>query len=163
MPDVLAVARSTDDRRLLGVCLDCFRAVLADSRSDTAREVARFLGGLLMDPAYRRIRPRILRTLIRLGPASRLVLPELVATYLRRGPSSLLVPARAAVVGIAWHALAEGSPAEQAQAVEAFERLGALGLLNLRYFLSTRAPAAETRDRVEAAIERLGVKGRRRG
>jgi hypothetical protein len=152
---VLDAAKATDDRRLLGVCLDCFRSVLHDSLSDAACEVVQYLGRLLMDPAFRRIRPRILRTLFWIGRASQLVLPQLVATFVKRGPSSLIEPARAAAVSVAWRSLSAGNPAQRASAVAAFEQMKSLGLLNLRHFLKTGDPDPATRLLIESTIERL--------
>ncbi|MCB9858019.1 MAG: hypothetical protein H6818_20230 [Phycisphaerales bacterium] len=152
---VLHVARETDDRYLLGVCLDCFRSVLEDSREDEALEVVRFLGELLRNPAYRRIRRGILLTAIWIGRASILILPELIAAY--RKPSSLcvLAPARSAVIDVAWSALAEGDAAERAVAIKTFEQVGSLGLWNLRNFLQSAHCDAGVRSEVASAIERL--------
>lgn len=51
--EVLEIARRTEDRRLLAVCLDCFQAVLADATDEVTREVCLFLGGRIEDDAYR--------------------------------------------------------------------------------------------------------------
>jgi hypothetical protein len=155
---VLSVAKETDDRHLLTVCLDCFRLVLADSQDEVAFEVVRFLGELLRDAAYRRIRRRVLITAAWIGRASHLILPALVAVF--RKPSSLcvLAPARWAGISVAWDALASANAAERAAAIHAFEQLGSLGLLNLRQFLKSAECDAGTRSEVEGAIARLQVR-----
>lgn len=64
---MLDAARTTTERRLLRVCLDCFRAVLADARPEAAAPVVAFLGELLDDPARRRMRYRVLLTAAWIG------------------------------------------------------------------------------------------------
>lgn len=152
---VLEVAKETDDRHLLGICLDCFRSVLEDSTSEATEEVVMWLGQRLMDRAYRRIRPRMLRALASIGRGAYPVLPEIVATYLKGGHGALRVSAYHAVCSVAWQSLAAGGPAERAGAVEAFERIGGRGLLNLRAFLKHETPDTTTRSMIEGAIERL--------
>lgn len=152
---VLEVAKETDDRHLLGICLDCFRSVLEDSMSEATEEVVIWLGQRLMDRTYRRIRPGMLRTLASIGRGAYPVLPEIVTTYVKGGPDSLRVPAWLAVASVAWDALAVGSPEQRAGTVEAYERVGGRGLFSLRGFLQHEMPDDATRSMIEKAIERL--------
>jgi hypothetical protein len=155
IPQVLSVATDTDGRHLLAVCLDCFRAVLQDSQTEITFEVVRFLGQLLRDPAYRRIRRRVVITATWIGRASSLILPELVDAFRKPSSKCALAPARSAVISVAWTALANGDPTEQAAAIQAFEQLRSLGTLNLRSFLEHNECSAATRLDIEGAIGRL--------
>lgn len=158
IPWVLAVARDTNDRHLLRVCLDCLRSVLQDSQAEVALEVVRFLGELLRDPAYRRIRRRAVITATWIGRASYLILPELVGTFRRPGSRCVLAPARWAAISVAWAALADGNATERAAAIRAFEQLGSLGMLNLRSFLESDECSAITRPDIEGALGRLSAR-----
>lgn len=154
VPHVLDVARATDDRQLFGVCLDCFSAVLEDSTAPIAYEVATFLGGLLPNREFRRIRRRILTALYIIGRASSVVLPNIVVAYKERGPSSILVPVRWAAVHVSWEALASPDPQERRAGLDAFLDLGSLGLLNLRAFLE-KQPAHADSVGIKGAIREL--------
>jgi hypothetical protein len=155
IPSVLDVARTTDDRYLLAICLDCFRAVLPDTRAPVGHEVGAFLGELLRDPGYKRIRKRTLITVIWLDWACIPLLETLLEVYRRPNQPCIVSPARWAVVCVGWEALDSVEPADRALGVRVFGRMGVTGLLNLRSFLEHREPDPETRADVEAAIARL--------
>lgn len=152
---VLNAAQTSNDRGLLAVCLDCFRSVLVDSQQRVTFDVVRFLGRLLREPAYRRIRLRALMTALFIGRASYLILPEIMAIYGRPTQPSLLRPARWAAVSVAWDALAEGNAEERKAALKTFEQLRSLGLLNLRSFLKHVECDRAVRADVEALVARL--------
>lgn len=151
IPDVLRIARSTCDRHLLRVCLDCFSSVLKDSWSPHALDVAKFLAALLRDPEYRRIRRSILITLTWIGAASYVALPEILAVFKARGRSSILVPSRWASISVPWDAILCADATARAAGVQALESLGTLGLNNLRLVPRHLTPADPLRPVVLAA------------
>jgi len=157
---VLAIARTTEDRHLFRLCLDCFAAVLEDAGPGAAERIVRLLAERLRDPAYRRIRPSILVTLIRIGTASWVALPEILAAFAERGPSSILVPSRAAAVHVSWWAATSDEPAAQRAGIEAFGKMRTTqGLLNLPGLRDEFPPDDPRRARVETILRQ--VEGRR--
>ncbi len=154
---VLGVARRTEDRHLLAVCLDCFRSVLRGAHDELSSEVVRFLGELLRGHNYRRIRRRALITAIHICVASGTILPDIMTVYRRPGSRCAWKAARGAALGISWLILADGEAAQRAVALNAYEQFNSLGLLNLRAFLDSDACGADARREVEDTIARLAA------
>lgn len=151
---VLLTARAAEDRRLLGICLDCFRSVLEDDTSPVAYDVAGFLGSLLADPLFRRIRRRVLITLACVGRASSVVLPQILQAYRKPSNSCTVAPARWAVVHVSWEALVHGTDSEQLMGLGTFTQLRSLGRLNLEECLRIH-PSHPLREAIRAVIPLL--------
>lgn len=160
-PEVLAVARKTEDRRLLTVCLDCFQSILVDASNEAARDVAVFIGERIQDPAYRRIRRKLLITAMYTGRAAIVILPLLAEVFRKRGPSSILVPSRAAFLRVAHETLARGSVDEKRLALDSLEGMRpSFALWRLREHVNIDGVDKETRQMIADAIERISARSR---
>lgn len=134
------------------ICLECLRAALPDSRSPVAFDVAHFLGDMLRDGRYGRIRRR---TAGWFGRACWVILPELLLAFRKSSTRCVLRQARCAVIEVAWAALAEGDAAARRAAIAAFEELRSQGLCVLRNFAASADCAPAQREEVGVAIVRL--------
>lgn len=107
VPAVMHAFRERRDPRYRARCCDTLAALLEDGGDDAGREAVELLAAALEDPAFRRMRPKLARSLLKIGFASRFAIPALARTLQKRGRGSMRVPLKRVLIWLAgrcWHA-----------------------------------------------------------
>lgn len=97
-PTIIRAIGFVDDPRYRAMCFDALAAVLEDCEDEAGREAVDLLARAMEHPAYRRMRGKIARTLLKIGFAARGSIPVLAHTLRGRNRGSVRVPVRATLL-----------------------------------------------------------------
>lgn len=147
-------ARRAEDYKLVALCLDCFRSVASNSKASEVERVVEFLGELLEDPRFFRMRIRTLRTLGAMEVSWFPIIEQIQGMRGSLRHRTFRRWRREALGIVAWDALSSVETSHQARGLEAYEGLGELGRGNLLLFLHEN-PDYSGRPAVQSAIDRL--------